>query len=222
MLHPTTSTTIISRRALLSAAAKPYSTTTTTMPYRLRATCPRATRIATIRASTASTAAMNSSTTSASSTTTSTTTTSTSTRSLHFSRTLLGSTKEDHMERDRLNPTSTEYSKTGSDDAAAHMDDAAFNPNKTRPEEEVGSAERESGEVRRHQQKQQQSSSSQGPNPLNVSPGNRDVSATKDPKQSGPDRSPSESGEASSRARTSSRGSPAKHGGGKTGGGGVH
>ncbi|KAK0650691.1 hypothetical protein DIS24_g6562 [Lasiodiplodia hormozganensis] len=205
MLHPTT-TTIISRRALLSAAAKPYSTTTT-MPYRLRATCPRATRIATIRASTASTAAMNSSTTSASSTTTSTTTTSTSTRSLHFSRTLLGSTKEDHMERDRLNPTSTEYSKTGSDDAAAHMDDAAFNPNKTRPEEEVGSAERESGE---------------GPNPLNVSPGNRDVSATKDPKQSGPDRSPSESGEASSRARTSSRGSPAKHGGGKTGGGGVH
>lgn len=215
MLHPTT----ISRRALLSAATKP-STTTTTMPYRLRTTCPRATRIATIRASTASTAAMNSSTTTT--TTTSTTTPSTTpstTRSLHFSRTLLGSTKEDHMERDRLNPTSTEYSKTGSDDAAAHMDDAAFNPDKTSPEEALGSAERESGEVR-HQQQQQ--SSSQEPSPLNVSPGNRDVSATKDPKQSGPDRSPSESGEASSRARTSSRGSPAKHGSGKTGGGGVH
>lgn len=148
MLHPTTST--ISRRALLSAA-KP-STSTTTMPYRLRTTCPRATRIATIRASTASTASMNSSTS-----TTMSTTSTTSTRSLHFSRTLLGSTKEDHMERDRLNPTSTEYSKTGSDDAAAHMDDAAFNPNKTRPEEEVGSAERESGEVR-HQQQQQSSS----------------------------------------------------------------
>ncbi|KAL1649552.1 hypothetical protein SLS58_001609 [Diplodia intermedia] len=184
MLHPTTT--------IIGAATR---RTLTTMPYRLRSTCPRGTRIAAIRATTKTTAP------------TAPMTMTNSTRLFHHSRTVLGSTKEDHMERDRLNPSSTEYSKSGSDDDAAKMGDAAFNPNKTSPEEAVGSADQESGE---------------GPNPLDVSPGNHEVSSSKDPQQGGPDRSPSESGEPSSRARSSSRGSPKKHGDGKTGGGGVY
>ncbi|KAL1629924.1 hypothetical protein SLS54_000782 [Diplodia seriata] len=184
MLHPTTT--------IIGAAAR---RTLTTMPYRLRSTCPRGTRIAAIRATTKTTAP------------TAPMTMTNSTRLFHHSRTVLGSTKEDHMERDRLNPSSTEYSKSGSDDDAAKMSDAAFNPDKTSPEEAVGSADQESGE---------------GPNPLDVSPGNQEVSSSKDPEQGGPDRSPSESGEPSSRARSSSRGSPKKHGDGKTGGGGVY
>ncbi|OJD36591.1 uncharacterized protein BKCO1_1000047 [Diplodia corticola] len=200
MLHPITST----------GAAAARRTLLTTMPYRLRSTCPRGTRIATIRnaskktATTAPAMAM---------------TTPTSTRLFHHSRTLLGSTKEDHMDRERLNPSSTEYSKSGSDDDAAKMGDAAFNPDKTSPEAALGSAEQESGEVRQDQEQSQpqSSSSSQGANPLDVSPGNPGVSESKDPQQGGPDRSPSESGEASSRARTSSRVSPKKHGDGKTG-----
>ncbi|EKG12781.1 hypothetical protein MPH_10024 [Macrophomina phaseolina MS6] len=151
--------------------------------YRLRSTCPRATRIASIRAATASQA-----------------------RSLHASRALCGATKEDHLDRTRLNPTSTEYSKSGSDDKSAAMEDAAFNPNKTSPESEVATAEQESGE---------------GSNPLDVSPGNKDVSATKDPQKGGPDRSPGESEGPTMRSRTSGKGSPQKHGGGRTGGGAV-
>ncbi|KKY14159.1 hypothetical protein UCDDS831_g08374 [Diplodia seriata] len=168
MLHPTST--------IIGAAAR---RTLTTMPYRLRSTCPRGTRIAAIRATTKTTAP------------TAPMTMTNSTRLFHHSRTVLGSTKEDHMERDRLNPSSTEYSKSGSDDDAAKMSDAAFNPDKTSPEEAVG-------------------------------PGNQEVSSSKDPEQGGPDRSPSESGEPSSRARSSSRGSPKKHGDGKTGGGGVY
>lgn len=69
----------------------------------------------------------------------------------HASPRALGSTKEDHMDRTRLNPSSTEYSKSGSDDDAAALSDAAFNPNKTSPESQKASAEEESGEVRQSQ-----------------------------------------------------------------------
>lgn len=178
---------------VLPTTSRRLSATIMAMPqYRLRTTCPRATRIATIRAATASNSQA---------------------RSLHASRVALGATKEDHMDRTRLNPTSTEYSKSGSDDKSAAMQDAAFNPNKTSPESEFETAEQESGEVRKQ--------SSQDTNPLNVSPGNRDVSATKDPQKGGPDRSPGESEGSSTRSRTSGKGSPKKHGGGSSGGGAV-
>ncbi|KAH8722912.1 hypothetical protein GQ44DRAFT_621523 [Phaeosphaeriaceae sp. PMI808] len=66
--------------------------------------------------------------------------------------------QKDAQDKDSLKPRSTEYSKTGSDDAAAHSD-AAFNPNKTSPEEAEATAERE-----------------EGGNSLNVSPSNEKIS----------------------------------------------
>ncbi|EOD47183.1 hypothetical protein UCRNP2_6084 [Neofusicoccum parvum UCRNP2] len=106
-LLPTTTTTF--------ATAAARRTLTTTMPYRPRATCPRATRIASVRG-------------------------------LHASPRTRGATKEDHMDREKLSPSSGEYSQTGTDDdVATTTGDAAFNPNKTRPEEEVAAAGRDKG-----------------------------------------------------------------------------
>lgn len=42
---------------------------------------------------------------------------------------------KDAQDKDSLKPRATEYSKSGSDDAAAH-EDAAFDPNQTEPETE--------------------------------------------------------------------------------------
>lgn len=67
---------------------------------------------------------------------------------------------KDAQHKDTLKPTSTEYSKSGSDDAAAHTD-TAFNPNETRPAEEEASAEREAGGKE---------------NSLGASPANKDIS----------------------------------------------
>jgi hypothetical protein len=47
---------------------------------------------------------------------------------------------KDAQDKDSLKPRSTEYSKSSSDDDAAANEDAAFNPNKTRPEEEKSTA----------------------------------------------------------------------------------
>ena len=66
--------------------------------------------------------------------------------------------------KDDLQPSRSEYSQTGTDDTAAKNEDAAFNPNKTRPEQEVDTA----GKDGTH--------NPQGGNPLDVSPGNQDVS----------------------------------------------
>ncbi|KAI8931572.1 hypothetical protein NX059_011226 [Plenodomus lindquistii] len=63
-------------------------------------------------------------------------------------------------DKDSLKPTSTEYSKSGSDDSAAHSD-AAFNPNTTSPEAAEETAEKEAGGKA---------------NSLNASPGNKDIS----------------------------------------------
>jgi hypothetical protein len=52
--------------------------------------------------------------------------------------------QKDAQDKDSLVPRSTEYSKSGSDDAAAQSD-AAFNPNKTSPEEAEATAEGEQG-----------------------------------------------------------------------------
>lgn len=54
---------------------------------------------------------------------------------------------KDAQDRESLNPQSTEYSKSGSDDIAA-TSNTAFDPHKTAPETQKKSAGRESGEVR--------------------------------------------------------------------------
>jgi hypothetical protein len=69
------------------------------------------------------------------------------------------------QDKDTLAPRSTEYSKSGSDDEAAKSD-AAFNPNKTSPEEAEATAEREAGGK---------------DNSLNASPSNPDISKPNSP-----------------------------------------
>ncbi|KEQ87170.1 hypothetical protein M438DRAFT_343545 [Aureobasidium pullulans EXF-150] len=56
--------------------------------------------------------------------------------------------RKDAQDKDSLKPEPNEYSKSGSDDEAARVEDTAFNPNKTTPEEQHDSAESESGKVR--------------------------------------------------------------------------
>ncbi|KAL8358684.1 hypothetical protein RB601_009865 [Gaeumannomyces tritici] len=69
---------------------------------------------------------------------------------------------KDAQDRDSLKPKAQEYVKgdEGGDDAAAHRDDAAFNPDKTKPETEKDTA-------------------GNGSNPLEFSPANPDLSAGK-------------------------------------------
>lgn len=103
---------------------------------------------------------------------------------------------KDSQDKDSLKPRSTEYSKSGSDDAAAHSD-AAFNPSKTSPEAAEKTSEAEGkGEA------------AEG-DPLNASPGNPDISKPND----------SEVGGASQGTRkgTSGGGSAPKSGGSKSG-----
>lgn len=82
--------------------------------------------------------------------------------------------QKDAQDKDSLKPRSTEYSKSGSDDGAAHSD-AAFDPNQTRPEAEEATAEREAGGK---------------DNSLNASPGNPDISQPNDPKVGGSGNAP--------------------------------
>lgn len=65
-----------------------------------------------------------------------------------FSQTPLSLARKDAQDKDSLKPEPNEYSKSGSDDAAAAVEDAAFDPSKTKPEEAHASAEKESGNVR--------------------------------------------------------------------------
>lgn len=100
---------------------------------------------------------------------------------------------KDSMDKDSLKTTSNEYSKSGSDDQAAHTD-AAFNPNKTSPEAAEASAEKEAGGK---------------DNSLNVSPGNHEVSHANDPQVGGASQGTND--------KPSGAGSPNKQGGGKSG-----
>jgi hypothetical protein len=56
--------------------------------------------------------------------------------------------RKDTQDKDSLKPEPNEYSKSGSDDNAARVEETAFDPNKTSPEEEHASAGSESSEVR--------------------------------------------------------------------------
>ncbi|KAK0875839.1 hypothetical protein LTR87_010359 [Friedmanniomyces endolithicus] len=127
------------------------------------------------------------------------------TRPFHISPRQLA--RKDAQDKDSLKPEPNEYSKSGSDDAAAAVDDAAFNPDVTSPEEEQASAKEQSG--------------SDGENPLEVSPANQEVSQPKEQPQGQTEGSSAESGGSGSsgRQRTSGGSSPPKSGGGKHGGG---
>ncbi|KAH7381476.1 hypothetical protein DE146DRAFT_287245 [Phaeosphaeria sp. MPI-PUGE-AT-0046c] len=101
--------------------------------------------------------------------------------------------QKDAQDKDSLKPRSTEYSKSGSDDAAASSD-AAFNPNKTSPEEAEATAEREQGGK---------------DNSLNASPGNPDISQPNSPGVGGTSAAPEK--------KQSGGGSAPKSGGNKSG-----
>jgi hypothetical protein len=91
--------------------------------------------------------------------------------------------QKDAQDKDSLVPRSTEYSKSGSDDAAAKSD-AAFNPNKTSPEEAERTAEKEAGGK---------------DNSMNASPGNHEISEPNSPHAGGtgaPDKKQSGGGSA--------------------------
>jgi hypothetical protein len=103
--------------------------------------------------------------------------------------------QKEAQDKDSLKPTSTEYSKSGSDDAAAHTD-AAFDPSKTSPEASEASAEQEAGGK---------------DNSLNVSPGNHEVSHANDPQVGGASQGTND--------KPSGAGSPNKQGGGSSGSG---
>jgi len=62
-----------------------------------------------------------------------------------FSHSLPQQARKDAQSKDSLKPEPNEYSKSGSDDAAAATEKAAFDPSKTSPEAEKASAARESG-----------------------------------------------------------------------------
>lgn len=62
-----------------------------------------------------------------------------------FTSTPLNRARKDAQDKDSLKPEPNEYSKSGSDDAAAATEKAAFDPSQTRPEEERATAGRESG-----------------------------------------------------------------------------
>ena len=65
-----------------------------------------------------------------------------------FSQAPIQLARKDTQDKDSLKPEPNEYSKSGSDDEAARVEKAAFDPSKTSPEEEHDTAGRESQEVR--------------------------------------------------------------------------
>jgi hypothetical protein len=62
-----------------------------------------------------------------------------------FSQAPIRLARKDTQDKDSLKPEPNEYSKSGSDDAAAAVEKAAFDPSETRPEQESATAEKESG-----------------------------------------------------------------------------
>jgi hypothetical protein len=103
---------------------------------------------------------------------------------------------KDTGDKDTLKPRSNEYSKSGSDDSAA-ASDAAFNPNKTSPESAEQTASAEGRE-----------DSAEG-DPLNVSPGNPEVSKGRPAQEGG--------AESGVRTKKSGGGSAPKNGGNQSG-----
>ncbi|KAF2202935.1 hypothetical protein GQ43DRAFT_439297 [Delitschia confertaspora ATCC 74209] len=92
-----------------------------------------------------------------------------------LSNTTILSARKNTQDKDSLDPSRSEYSQSGTDDAATATTDAAFNPNKTSPESEKAAADKESG---------------RNTSPLDVSPGNPEVSKARDPQEGGSAHSP--------------------------------
>ena len=67
-------------------------------------------------------------------------------RTLHQT-TRLNAPSKDSQDKDSLNPRSTEYSKSQSDDGSARIEKTAFDPSETSPEGEMAMAREESGSV---------------------------------------------------------------------------
>lgn len=65
-----------------------------------------------------------------------------------FSSTIRFAARKDAQGKDDLKPEPNEYSKSGSDDAAARVEETAFDPDKTSPEAQHDHAASESSEVR--------------------------------------------------------------------------
>lgn len=109
--------------------------------------------------------------------------------------------RKDDQGKDEMKVESNEYSKSGSDNASAAVEDTAFSADKTRPEEQHEAAGKESGDKS---------------NPLNVSPANTDVSQAKGQEggqEGGNEGSSAQSGEGpSDRERTSGKGKSPKNG----------
>ncbi|KAF2117222.1 hypothetical protein BDV96DRAFT_598146 [Lophiotrema nucula] len=103
--------------------------------------------------------------------------------------------RKDTQDKDSLDPSSSEYSKSGTDNATAGTD-AAFDPNETRPEKEEHNAGQESG-------------GGGDQNSLNVSPSNPEVSKPRGEQEGGSENSP--------RTSKSGGGSAPKAGGDKSG-----
>jgi len=98
-------------------------------------------------------------------------------------------------DKDSLQPRRSEYSQTGGDDAGAESS-AAFDPNTTSPEGEKAQAKQDKG-------------GDEKKNPLDVSPGNAEVSKPRKNDEGGPANSP--------RTSSSGGGGAPKAGGGKSG-----
>ncbi|EKD15199.1 hypothetical protein MBM_06415 [Drepanopeziza brunnea f. sp. 'multigermtubi' MB_m1] len=96
--------------------------------------------------------------------------------------------RKDSQDKDSIDTEATEYSKSGSDDAAARQEKAAFDPSTTDPQQEkeiAGAGNEESG------------------NPLEVSPANPEVSKQRGQQEGGAESSPG-------KERQSGGGSPNK------------
>lgn len=116
-----------------------------------------------------------------------------------FSQTLrFALPRKDSQDKDSINTEATEYSKSGTDDASAKQEDAAFDPDITDPQEQKDKAGEGTGE------------GTDTNNPLDVSPANPEVSKQRGETEGGAENSSSSSNTKSDRKRSSGGSSPSK------------
>ncbi|MCJ1479840.1 hypothetical protein MMC13_008526 [Lambiella insularis] len=124
--------------------------------------------------------------------------------------------RADAQDKDSMNTEANEYAKSGTDDDAARQESAAFDPDKTNPEEQKHIAGEGKSEYYMADRQGQNTTilaytsiyQDNQSNPLEVSPANPDVSKQRPGQEKGAESSPGSHGE--SRERSSGGGSPAK------------
>lgn len=99
--------------------------------------------------------------------------------------------RKNSQDKDSIDTEANEYTKSGTDDGAARQEDAAFDPNLTKPDEEHSKAGEGTDQ-----------------NPLDVSPANPEVSKQRPQQEGGAEKSPKENGD----SKGSGFGSPKKSG----------